>query len=361
MKTDTRGIFLWMTVVAVLIGAAVLLRRSEDNGARETVIHGRTMGTTYNVRVAGIRLGRRSRHRLETRLAARLLDVNRRMSIFMPQSDISRFNRAQTTRPISVSPQMVLVTRFALDLARRTGGAFDPTVAPLVNLWGFGRDGRRRDVPAADALERARRRVGWRHLTVWPPDRIQKDMPQVELDLGALAKGYAVDSVADLLRREGFNDFLIEIGGEVFAQGVNAGGEEWTVGVEWPSSDSLPGEKLSCVIHVSGWAVATSGDYRNFYRDSSGSVRTHIIDPRTGYPVSNRIASVTVIARKCMVADALATAVFVLGEARGMDLVETRPRIEALIIEHGRQGFTQKMSSGFRRFLARDSGKGKGL
>ncbi|HRT06655.1 MAG TPA: FAD:protein FMN transferase, partial [Kiritimatiellia bacterium] len=181
---------------------------------RDAALSGQTMGTTYSIRIAHVQVRPREIRRLQADVDAALAEVNRQMSTWDPDSEISRFNRAGANEPVAISPDFQSVVRRALEIAEATGGAFDPTVGALVNLWGFGPDGLRRVAPAPDQIAAARAITSWRHLRLLPDGRLQKDVADLKLDLGAIAKGFGVDRVAALLRERGIENFLVEIGGE---------------------------------------------------------------------------------------------------------------------------------------------------
>ncbi|MGD9612038.1 MAG: FAD:protein FMN transferase [Kiritimatiellia bacterium] len=331
----------------ILLCFSFLLSLSACSPApRDAALSGQTMGTTYSIRLADAPLDRRELAALQADVDAALAEVNRQMSPYLPGSEISRFNRAGTNEPVAISPDFQLVARRALEIAEATGGAFDPTVGALVNLWGFGPDGLRREAPSAGQIAAARQKTGWRHLLLTPDDRLAKDVPALQLDLGAIAKGFGVDRVAELLRERGFRNFLVEIGGETLGAGVNARSEPWRVGVLQPDGST---ELHGVVPLTGGKAIATSGDYRNFYRDERGELRCHVIDPRTAAPVGPAVASVSVLADDCLTADALATALFVLGPDEGLPLLAARfPGVEALfLVRAGADGFREIATPGF--------------
>lgn len=321
---------------------------------RAETLSGRTMGTTYSIRIADAGLNRRELQNLQADIDAALAEVNRQMSTYQSDSEISRFNRAGANEPVAISTDFQFVARRALDLAEATGDAFDPTVGALVNLWGFGPDGTRQDRPAPQQIEAARQIVGCRHLSITPDSRLAKDIPGLKLDLSAIAKGFGVDRIADFLRERGFENFLVEIGGETLAEGLNAEGVPWRVGVQRPDLDPVGGSSLEGVLHLTGGrAVATSGDYQNFFYDENGSILAHIIDPRTAAPAQQAVASVSVLAPDCLTADALATALVVLGPAEGLPLLASRfPGVEALfILRRGADRFEEVATPGFAAAL----------
>jgi thiamine biosynthesis lipoprotein len=241
------------------------------------------------------------------------------------------------------------VMQFSLQLAEQTQGAFDPTVEPLVNLWGFGPDGRRLSPPSPDEIAHMQKKVGYRQLSMPTIRTVIKQHPEVQLDFGAVAKGYAVDEVTHLLYRMDYQDMLVEIGGEVRAEGVNMEKNPWRIGIQKPHFGALPGQELEGIVSLSGWAMATSGDYQNFYEDKQGRVYAHIIDPRNGFPAGHSLASVTVICRNCMMADGLATALYVMGPQEGLAFINNWKDAEALFVERQQDGtFSHRMSTGFK-------------
>ena len=317
---------------------------------RDAALSGQTMGTTYSIRLADAPLDRGELRRLQGGVDAALAEVNRQMSTYLPDSEISRFNCAGANEPVAISPDFQFVVRRALEIAEATDDTFDPTVGALVNLWGFGPDGLRRAAPAPDQIAAARAVTGWRHLRLAPGGRLEKDVADLKLDLGAIAKGFGVDRVAALLRERGLANFLVEIGGETLGAGRNASGEPWRVGVLKPDGST----DLQGIARLTdGRAIATSGDYRNFYRDETGELRAHIVDPRTAAPVGHAVASVSVLAGDCLTADALATALFVLGPDEGLPLLAARfPGVEAFfIVRDGAAGFEEQASPGWTAAL----------
>lgn len=275
---------------------------------------GPTMGTTYAVTVVADDI---DDVRLRLAIPSTLTRVEAAMSTWQPESELSRFNHAETTDPFPVSAHTVTVIQHALAISNLTGGAFDVTVGPLVDAWGFGPPGHPPAAPADADLARLRMQIGWQQLAVdAAASTIRKRAPAISVDLSALAKGYAVDQVAELLEREGFTNYLVEVGGEVRAAGRSTLGNEWRVGIERPSAGP---PTVYRTIPLDGYALATSGDYRNTYV-LDGQRVSHTIDPRTGRPVTHALASVSVIDPLCVRADAIATALMVLGPDDGYAL-----------------------------------------
>ena len=318
---------------------------------RTETLSGRTMGTTYSIRIAHADLDRQELQTLQTAIDDTLDEVNRQMSTYLPDSEISHFNQAGANVPMTVSADFGYVVRKALELANATGGAFDPTVGALVNLWGFGPDGRISKRPTPEQVEWARNSVGYLHLEWTNEHQLSKDIDTLQLDLGAIAKGFGVDEVADLLRQNHLHHFIVEIGGETLAEGTNADGERWRVGVLRPD---FSGQALQGIAHLTGGkAIATSGNYRNFFRDEQGVLQAHIIDPRTAAPAQQAVASVSVLANDCLTADGLATALVVLGPEEGRHLLQSQfPTVEALfIVSCGENQFEEIATPGFATAL----------
>ena len=337
---------LW--VLVVLLALFIHLARRDRPGPQNPVWTGQTMGTLYTVRLAGSPLTARQLEALQTDIENCLDEVNRQMSHYRPDSELSRFNRSTSTGPFRVSEPFARVTRFAVELCGRSDGAFDPTLGPLINRWGFGPDGRPDRQPADEEIAALLAITGCGHLRVTDHSELQKDIPGLELNLSAVAKGFGADEVARVVLARGVTNVFVEIGGEVAAFGRNEHGGRWRVGIETPKPDLLPGAAIEAIAEISGNAIATSGDYRNYAEDAAGRRYSHILDPRTGYPIRHNLASVSVVAPDCMTADALATTVFVMGPEDGLRFVESWPGAEAFLLVREPDGtFTPMASSGF--------------
>lgn len=310
---------------------------------------GTTMGTTFSIRAHVRPLGTTRLKALRADVDRALDEVNRQMSTYRADSEISAFNRAAPDSPVPVSAAFAEVCALAMDIASASGGAFDPTIGPLVRLWGFGPTPAVIEMPNAESIAAARARVGYTNVLVGPGPTLLKRMPDVELDLGAIAKGYGVDAAARVLTEAGVTDFFVEVGGEVLAHGTNPRGEPWRIGVDRPDYDAVPGAHLEAILALSNAAVATSGDYRNYWIDDQDRVRAHIIDPATGEPVAHALASVSVVASNCTLADALATTLFVLGPERAPEWLKAHyPDTEALLlIREGTHTYREVLTEGF--------------
>ncbi|HEB90608.1 MAG TPA: FAD:protein FMN transferase [Deltaproteobacteria bacterium] len=340
LELDRRTLRLIAIAFALL--AALSIHRLYFAGLPEAtdalVLQGRTMGTSYEIRVAGDGLDESLRQRVLSETRDRLARVDGWMSNWNPESEISRFNAFRSTSDFPVSSETAEVVSFALELNAISGGAFDITVGPLVALWGFGSHARIDSPPSDEEIARLRRHTGAGALHVHrDPETgeayLRKRDPEVEIDLSAIAKGFGVDQVAEGLEELGRRDFLVEIGGEIRTAGERPGGGPWRIAVERPQDE---GRAIQEVIELQDRAMATSGDYRIFYLEGSRRI-SHTIDPRTGRPVEGGPASVTTLADSAMRADAWATALMVLGAEPGLALAEQNG-IAALVLKRDAKG-----------------------
>ena len=336
---------IWWGVIALGLAALCLAyRHSASNGPQPpAVFSGPTMGTRYTVKLVDPpnSVGRQT---LEEQIRRKLGHVDALMSTYRHDSEISRFNRWDRHEWFAVSAETAAVIDEALQVGRLTGGAFDVTVGPLVNLWNFGPEQDSRDeVPSPEQIEAARNRVGFQHLEVrLSPPAVRKKRTDLYLDLSGIAKGFAVDLLAEHLERCGIGNYLVEVGGELRAKGHNAQGDPWQVAVESPLAGVRAIQRIVALENV---GMATSGDYRNYFEED-GVRYSHVIDPRSAAPVAHGLASVTVLAPSCTRADALATGLMVLGPDAGYELA-LEEDIQAIFIVHGDTGFVEKTTPNF--------------
>ncbi|MBC8213398.1 MAG: FAD:protein FMN transferase [Candidatus Marinimicrobia bacterium] len=317
----------------------------------ETVIIGKTMGTTYSIRLSGVSLSENQIEEVQAKVDSVLDVINQQMSTYIPTSEISRFNKMKSKKDIKVSSGFYQVLQKSLEIYNLTDGAFDVTVHPLVKLWGFGNQRARLIPPKDDRISSLLSEIGSDKLQILGNNEIVKSEPNLEVDLSAIAKGYGVDSVVDLLQSLFYKNVMVEIGGEVRCTGENANEEQWRIGIEYPSSEHLPNQKILDVVHFNTKAMATSGDYRNFF-EFDGKRYSHTIDPKTGYPVENNVVSVTILSDDCITADAYATALMVMGKEKGMKFIESLENTECSIVELDEEdSFSIFQSSGFGKFL----------
>jgi FAD:protein FMN transferase len=310
---------------------------------------GQTMGTSYHITVMAESMTDSRLESLQAKVDSALIEINRQMSTYDPNSEISRFNEHKSSDPFPISPQFKKVLENAALIWELSEGAFDVTVAPLVRLWGFGYKGVPRDIVANEDILQTQENIGMDKLIIGE-NTISKLNPNLELDLSAIAKGFGVDEVAALLKNEGYPNTLVEIGGEVLASGLKHK-RKWILGIDAPNDHRLPGEIIQQRIQNTNAGIATSGDYRSFYMQGVKRL-SHTIDPRSGRPVNHNLASVSIIASNCTLADAYATAVMVLGEKEGLKLIENLPDVEGyLILRDSASHFSTKYSSGFEKIM----------
>ena len=321
-------------LIFLIIGTVYILRNQKPYLNNR----GEVFGTYYNITY-------QSKTELHQEIKNVLEQVNASLSPFNRNSIITAINNNEDAVPDSM---FITVFSLAQEISEKTGGAFDITVAPLVNAWGFGfKKGLPVDSMAIDSL---RSLVGYKRVSL-VDGKIVKQNPGTMLDCSAIAKGYGCDVVASMFDRHGINNYMIEIGGEVVAKGNNASGKRWGIGINKPVDDPLASNKeLFGVIRLDGKGMATSGNYRNF-RYENGKKVAHTIDPRTGYPVEHSLLSATVIADDCATADAYATSFMVMGLEKAMEICSKEKSIDAYFIYAGEDGTLKTAETeGMKRF-----------
>ncbi|MCY4444351.1 MAG: FAD:protein FMN transferase [Proteobacteria bacterium] len=304
---------------------------------RQLVIKGQTMGTHYVVKYISGAVDEEDSSAtqadftsLTTGIEDLLERLNAQVSTYDPDSEISKFNNSRSLEPITLSADFFAVVELASKVHERSRFAFDPTIAPLINVWGFGEKTSRKKMvlPDPDALKKAAAKVGFKkHLKLDPQTQsLQKMHPEISVNISAIAKGYGVDKIAQYLEEQGLKHYLVDIGGETRARGMNVNKQPWSVGIQTPTAvtENSPSEEASHVkrvIPLKNMSLATSGTYLNFFI-KDGKRYSHILDPRTSYPIDHLVASVSVMAKRCIEADAYATALLVLGLKEGLALAE---------------------------------------
>ena len=304
---------------------------------------GSTMGTTFSVKIvdppANLDLVA-----LQGELQAALDGINDTMSTYLEDSALSQFNASESTDWQTVPGELCHAIEAAGVVSEFTSGAFDITVSPLVDLWGFGPAATRDAPPSNDEIDGTMSDIGYARLEIdCSIPAIRKARPGIAIDLSAFAKGHAVDLLAELLNARGLPDYLVEIGGELRLRGLNAKQDPWAIAVETPERTE---RSVQFVINLTNAAMATSGDYRNYF-EHEGTYYSHTIDPRSGHPISHSAASVTVVADTAAFADAAATALLVLGPDEGIELAN-RENIAALFLLRNGAQFEERMSQSFQ-------------
>ena len=322
--TQLRRILSVAFLLFLVAGTVLILRRSSAQAAAWQEDEGPVFGTFFSVKY-------QSPQRFDKEIREVLAQVDASFSIFNDSSTVSRINRGDS---LFSDTLLAYALVWATRIARETNGAFDYTVAPLVNAWGFGFKGG--DFPTQAQVDSLRAFVGhekvyWEH-SMERGGLIRREDPRTMLDFGAIAKGYGVDCVARLLELRGVRNYYVMIGGEVFARGKNAEGKDWAIGVEEPvDSKGELSASYSRVLHLTDCGIATSGNYHNFYYHEGKKI-SHTIDPRTGRPAETPMLSATVIAPTCMQADAYATSFMVMGPDSARAFLATHPDLRAYLI-----------------------------
>jgi thiamine biosynthesis lipoprotein len=328
MDKDKRLLWQVPFLVLLIVGTILIIRQQQNTPYRKC--SGFIFGTTYNITY-------QHDEDLQQALVAKMMEVDSALSMFNEQSIITKVNHNQ---PVTLSSMFIDVYQLARQISEDTQGAFDITVAPLVNAWGFGfKNGQMPDQRAIDSLLAI---VGYQKVNLQEARgksqgaRIVKNDPRIMLDCSAIAKGYGVDAVASVLSSKGVKNYLVEIGGEVVTSGISEKRLPWKIGVTKPTDDSLLVGELQTVLNITDKAMATSGNYRNFYY-KGGRKYAHTIDPKTGRPVQHNILSATVLCDQCAKADAYATAFMVMGLDGAKKVLERHPELMAYLIydDHG--------------------------
>jgi len=301
------------------------------------------MGTNYTISIINQTNKRVNVNLLQNQVDSLLIEVNNIFSHYTNSSEISSINRHLSTRAINISPEMAEVIGTAIMIYELSGGKFDITIKPLVDIWGFGEDFNTVLLPSAELIKQTKEYVGFEKL-VLKEYTLQKSNNLLQIDLNAIAKGWGVDQVAEFIHKNGFNRYMVEIGGEIAVSGKNQHNKHWGIGI--PIPEYLQAE-LYTTINLSNQSVATSGSYNNYF-NFEGINYSHIIDPESGYPIKHDLVSATIVTQSCAYADAIATTVMVMGLNEGLNWVHTLPDVECLLIGRSEDGnYTTVKSDGF--------------
>ncbi len=279
----------------------------------ESSISGQTMGTTWSLR--SVQATEQTRQLIQSHLDQR----EAMLTHWRKDSAVSRFNDSRSTDWQPVPRELIQIVERARDIASKTDGALDITLAPLIDLWGFGAPGPSKSIPTEAQIAEAKTRFGWQHLQArLDPPALKKDLPDLRINVASVTEGFVIDELITLLKQQGLSDFLLEVGGEVAAIGHAPDHKPWGVGIQTP--DATPGDALQ-TIPLSDLCIATSGNYRHRF-EKDGQSYSHLIDPRTGRPIEHSLISVSVIHKSSALADGYATALMVLGPERGRDIAD---------------------------------------
>jgi thiamine biosynthesis lipoprotein len=332
-----------LNIKLLIVVISIILVACSAPKEQETHLTGPTMGTTYNVKYVPV--DGEDKQKLKQQIDQMLLDINQLMSTYIQDSELSRFNQWGSTEPFPMSAQTLEVMAEAKRLGEMSNGLLDVTIGPLVNLWGFGPQSRPEKIPTDSLIKITQQQIGLDKLTIGP-SWASKSQPTLNVDLSTIAKGYAVDQLAELLLAHKITNFLVEIGGEMRVSGIKATGTPWKIAIETPEAEQ---RSVQEIISIGDNAVATSGDYRIYY-EQDGVRYSHLIDPSTGYPITHNVVSVTVIHPSSMTADGLATALIVMGKDKALALAETY-NIAVLLITKEKDGFTEYTSAKFEQLV----------
>jgi len=306
---------------------------------------GATMGTRYSVTVLEPAGHSSDQEKLQLIIDTRLQTLNQQMSTYIDDSELNYLNKTPVGQAFTLSDDLFDVLMMSIELSWLSGGVFDVTVGPLVNLWGFGPQ-QNEQLPEQAAIDRALVGMGYQQLQFNIAESSVSKLKPVSVDLSAIAKGYGVDKIAELLLAAGYSDFMVEIGGELRLQGLSPRGRPWKIAIEQPDGSF---GKVHRAVTVGSGAMATSGDYRNYF-EIDGRRYSHTIDPTTGRPITHKLASVTVITESAAYADGLATAINVMGPERGL-LFAQQNKLAAYFIINTEQGFEANFTEAFRPYL----------
>lgn len=317
--TEKRKRTFQLAFLALLIIGTILIIRHQRTMPYQNNT-GMIFGTVYHITY-------QYDENLEKEIRAELMKVDQSLSPFNESSIISQINRNESD--VKTNEMFLSVVQLAQQISKETEGAFDITVAPLVNMWGFGF--KKAQTPSKETVDSILAITGYEKISITNGKVIKQD-PRIMLDCSAIAKGYGCDVVAHFLKKRDIKNFMVEIGGEIVTSGMNSRKEPWHIGVTKPTEDSLNiGNELQTVLNITDKAMATSGNYRNFYY-KDGKKYAHTIDPKTGYPVQHNILSATVLANNCATADAYATSFMVLGLEKAQKVLEHHPELMAYFI-----------------------------
>ncbi|MBN6029966.1 FAD:protein FMN transferase ApbE [Pantoea ananatis] len=334
---------LFVALMSLLMGCDDTSSKAHD----AMVLEGKTMGTVWRVSLAGVEAGRRAA--LQQRIQQRLDADDAELSTWKPTSVLSRFNQSRATTPQPVSENMADIVTIALRIGKKTSGAMDITVGPLVNLWGFGPDKQPSHIPDDSQIAAAKALTGLQHLRVIQGGEgqwLQKDLPGLYVDLSTVGEGFATDHLARLMEQEGINNYLVSVGGAVLSRGMNAQNQPWRVAIQKPTDRE---NAVQARVDLQGHGISTSGSYRNYY-ELDGKRLSHIIDPATGRPIDHKLVSATVIATTALEADGWDTGLMVLGTEKAKALA-IKEKLAVYLITREGDRFVSWMSPQFSAFI----------
>ena len=330
-----------LIIIFLMIGASAC----QNNNYKIVLINGLTMGTTYSIKIKTADAVV-NQEKIRADIEKILLEINQKMSTYIVDSELSVINFSNSLDSNLISDDLFKVISHANTISKTTNGAFDITVGPLVNLWGFGPNKSENKIPSNEEIELIKKNIGYKKIYLnKETTSIKKLHPDLYVDLSGIAKGFAVDKIALYLNSYNLENYLVEIGGELIAKGTNEDNEVWQIGIENPNNN------LAKIIGLKDIAMATSGDYRNYF-EKNGVRYSHTINPNTGKPIKHKLASVTVLDKTAMNADALATAFMVLGPAKTIELANEL-KIGVYLIIKNDENFYEEYNEYFEPFISK--------
>ena len=334
---------IFILIIFLIIGVSAC----QQTNYEILVLNGLTMGTTYSVKINADNAFVK-KNQISDDIDEILSEINQSMSTYIKESELSNINFSTISDWQSISDDLFEVIDHAINVSLKTNGAFDITIAPLVNLWGFGPDKLQNKIPTDEIIELTKQNTGYKKISIDKSlKKISKLDPNLHIDLSGIAKGFAVDKIARYLDKRGFKNYLVEIGGELIGKGLNKDNEIWQIGIENPNNNS---DTIKQIIRLKDMAMATSGNYMNYF-EKDGVRYSHTINPVTGKPIKHKLASVTVLDNSAMNADALATAFMVLGSEKALSLANNLEIAIYLIIKDGKR-FEEKYNDYFIPYLS---------
>ncbi len=330
-----------LIIIFLMIGTGAC----QNNNYKIVLINGFTMGTTYSIKIKTADAVV-NQEKIRADIEKILLEINQKMSTYIVDSELSVINFSNSLDSNLISDDLFKVISHANTISKTTNGAFDITVGPLVNLWGFGPNKSENKIPSNEEIELIKKNIGYKKIYLnKETTSIKKLHPDLYVDLSGIAKGFAVDKIALYLNSYNLENYLVEIGGELIAKGTNEDNEVWQIGIENPNNN------LVKIIGLKDIAMATSGDYRNYF-EKNGVRYSHTINPNTGKPIKHKLASVTVLDKTAMNADALATAFMVLGPAKTIELANEL-KIGVYLIIKNDENFYEEYNEYFEPFISK--------
>jgi len=328
-----------LKVVIIFLGFSLTACQQESGFVR---LNGFTMGTSYQVTLQSTK---EQANQLHQKIENRLKNINQLMSTYIDDSELSKFNRSKTLDCQLVSSETYFVVRNAIEISKKTGGKFDVTLAPLISEWGFDKKQTSDVVPNQERIDTLLQQIGYKNIRL-EKQCIQKLHENISINLSAIAKGYGVDEIAELLTNSGIKNYLVEIGGETASMGVNPKSTPWRLAIEAPIKQQ---RQIQQIFSPLGLSVATSGDYRNYF-EKDGVRFSHTIDPTNGKPITHKLVSATVLHKQTMLADAYATAFMVMGVEDSLKFAKENKLPIYLLVKNG-DDFEAIYTESFKKYL----------